>query len=424
MFQFIRKEILAGLSTFFTAAYLILLYPQILSEGGIDFGAALTATILILVLATFFLALYADFPAVLAPGLSVGPFLIYSIVQKQHATWQTALGIVFWVGLALFLLTLFRVRQKILIHLPPAIKSSAIAGIGLFLICVGLKDLDILIPKTIFFHFGPIFTAPNAIAFFGLILFFVLYRFGISSAFLIIIIACWILGLIFGFAAWKGFAALPSSLAPTFLQLDFWTPLKPEWIGTVISVLLIVLIDSTAALTVLAKLAHKVDENGQIKNVNKILLPDGTGSMGAALLGTGALSYTLESSSGIKAGGRTGITAITAALCTLLCLFLYPLISSIPLFATAPALIAIGIFMAAEAKEIKWRDYTESVPALFTLVTIPLLFSIFQGFVFGFISFALMKAITGRWKEVHPICWGLSIVFALHLIWTLYSGKF
>jgi len=423
MTQFVRREILAGLSTFFTVAYLIVLYPQILRDGGIDFGAALTATILVMVLATLFLAIYANFPAVLAPGLTVGPYLIYTIIQKQHATWQTALGIVFWVGLGLFLLTQLKVRQKIIVHLPPSIKYSAIAGIGLYLICVGLKDLNIFIPQTVFFHLGPLITGPNAIAFFGLILFFILHRFQISSAFLISILVCWVLGLSFGLAVWKGTFALPASLSPTFFKLDFLTPLQPEWIGALLSVLLISLIDSTAALTVLSKLAHKEDEKGYIKNINRILLPDGTGSMVAGLLGTGSLSYTLESSSGIKAGGRTGLTAIIAALCCLFCLFLYPLISSIPLFATAPALIAIGIFMAAEAKAVKWRDPTESIPALLTLVTIPLMFNIFQGFVFGFISFVLLKAITGRWKEVHPICWGLGIVFALHLIWTAYSDK-
>lgn len=412
-----RREFLAGLTTFFTVAYLIVLYPQILSEGGIEFGAALTATISIMVIATLFLAIYADFPAVLAPGLSVGPYLVYSVILKQGASWQTALGIVFWVGLLLFLLTLFKIRQKILLHLPPAIKSSSIAGIGIFLICVGLKNLGILIPAPLLFKIGPLFSEANAIAFAGLALFFILYRVGISSAFLIVILGCWALGLALGLAEWNGVFAMPANLSPTLLKLDFWSPLHAPWIGVTLSVLLISLFDSTASLTVLARLSHRCDERGHIKNIDKILVPDGTGSALAALLGTGTLTYTLESSSGIKVGGRTGITAAIAACTCLFCLFMYPLISSIPLFATAPALIAIGIFMTREALQIQWRDLTEALPALLTLAAIPATFSIYNGFMVGFISFTFLKAITNRWREVHPICWLLSLIFAAYFIW-------
>lgn len=410
------REILAGLSTFFTAAYLILLYPQIFSEGGIPFGAALTATILIIVIATLFLAFYANFPALLAPGLSVGPYLVYSVILKQGASWQTALGIVFWVGLFLFLLTLFKVRQKILLNLPATIKSSSIAGIGLFLILVGLKNLNVLTPAPFLFHLGPLFTLPNLIALFGLLLFFILYRYRITSAFLISIVACWLIGLALGLSQWQGFFDFPATLSPTFLKLDFWTPLHPHWMGTLLAVLLITLFDSTASLTVLSKLAAVLDEKGEIHNIDRILVPDGTGSMLAAILGTGTLTYTLESSSGIKAGGRTGITAVVAALCSLSCLFLYPMISSIPLFATAPALIAIGIFMAREIMSVKWSDWTEAIPALSTLVAIPLTFSIYNGFVSGFISFVVLKAVTNRWKEIHPICWLLSFIFIANMI--------
>ncbi len=411
-----RKEILAGLSTFFTVAYLLILYPKILSEGGIDFGAALTATVCIIVIATIFLGLYAHFPALLAPGLSVGPFLVYSVIQKQHASWQTALGIVFWAGLVIFLLSLFKVRQKILIHLPLSIKSAAIAGIGLFLIMVGLKDLGIFK--------GEILTIANGIALSGLILFFTLNHFQIASSFLITILFCWAAAIPFGFVTWQGLAALPSSLGPTFFQLDLLTPLEPQWLGLVLSVILICLFDTSASLTALAKLAHKVDERGHIKNIDRIVISDGLGNMAAALLGTGTLAFTLESSSGIKAGGRSGWTAITAALCCLIALFLYPLISSIPLFATVPVLIAIGIFMAMEVKGIRWKDYSESVPALITLVTIPATFSIYQGFAYGFVSYTLLKAVRGKWKDVHPVCWALALIFAAHLSWALATNHF
>ncbi|HSX10743.1 MAG TPA: NCS2 family permease [Chlamydiales bacterium] len=403
-----RKEIIAGLSTFFTVGYLILLYPKILSEGGVDFGSALTATILTIVLSTTFLALYAHFPVVLAPGLSIGPYLVYSVILQDHVSWQTAFGIVFWAGVVLLLMSLFKLRQKILLHLPPSIKSAAIAGIGLFLICISLKNLSLFE--------GHVLTLPNAIVLFGLLLFFTLHYFQISSAFLITTLFCWLIAFPFGLAHWSGLVALPASIHPTLFQLDFLTPLQPLLWGTVLSVILINLFDTSAAITILAKLAHKLDSQGQVKDLDRIVIPDGAGNIVASFLGTGTLTYTLESASGIKAGGRGATTALVSAFCCLTGLFFYPLISSIPLFATAPAMIAIGIFMAQEVRNIRWRDYTESVPAALTLVTIPVTFSIYSGFSFGFISYVFLKAINGQWRQVHPVCWILAFIFAAHLL--------
>ncbi len=404
-----RKELLAGLSTFFTIAYLILLYPKILSEGGVDFGSALSATILTIVCSSLFLAIFADFPALLAPGLSVGPFLVYSVILKQGASWQTAFGLVFWAGLIIFLLTLLKVRQKILLHLPNSIKAAAIGGIGLFLICIGLPNLG--------FPHQSAWNLPTAIAFFGLALFFTLYYFQITSAFLLTILTCWVLAMVFGLAHFDGLVSLPSSLLPTFLQLDLFFELK--WLGTLLSIVLIALFDSSASLTVLSKLAGKIDEKGQIKNVDRTLIPDGVGSMLGAILGTGTLSYTLESSAGIKAGGRGKWTAIIASIACLIGLFFYPFISAIPLFATTPVMLAIGIFMALEVKNISWKSLGESIPAIITLVTIPLTFSIYQGFAFGFVSYAIVMAIQGKAKKVHPVCWAIALIFAAHLLWSI-----
>ncbi|MBU6383370.1 MAG: NCS2 family permease [Verrucomicrobia bacterium] len=404
-----RRELLAGLSTFFTVSYLLLLYPNILSAGGLDFGAALTATILTIVCSTLFLALYADFPAILVPGLSVGPFLVYSVILQQGASWQTALGIVFWAGIAIFLLTLFKVRQKILLYLPLSIKTAAIAGIGLFLICVALKDLG--------FPHQHVFNVPIAIALSGLILFFILHYFQIRSAFLLAILASWLAAFLFGLAPFHGIVALPSSLSPTWFKLNFL--LNFEWFGTLLTVVLIALFDTSASLTVLSKLAHKLDDKGHIKQIDKILIPDGLGSVLAGLLGTGTLCFALESSAGIKAGGRHKWTAIIAALSCLIGLFFHPLIASIPSFATTPAILAIGIFMTMEIKHIKWKSITESIPAFIMIFTIPIAFSIYRGFAFGFVSYALLKGLRGEWKDVHPVCWSLAIIFAAHLSWAL-----
>ncbi len=412
----LKQEILAGLSTFFTVSYLIPLYPKILSEGGIDFGSALTATILTIVISTLFLAFYADFPVLLAPGLSIGPFLVYSVIQKQQASWQIALGLVFWAGLIIFLASLFKIRQKILHHLPASIKTAAIGGIGLFLICIGLKNLGL--PQS------PLLTVPNAIVFFGLSLFFTLHYFQITSAFILTILSCWLLAIPFALATWHGLAALPPSFTPTFLKLDLHSALDFNWLGTLLSIVLICLFDTSASLAVLSKLANKIGPKGDIKNIDRIVIPDGPGSMLGALLGTGTLAFTLESSAGIKAGGKNKVTAITAALCCLAGLFFYPLIASIPLFAITPVIIAIGIFMAQEIKSIRWGALTESIPAIITLFTIPITFSIYRGFAFGFISYALLKGLKGEWKDVHPICWALAILFGAHLSWAFATGHF
>jgi len=419
-----RREILAGLSTFFTVAYYFLLYPKILNEGGFDFGAALTATILTLFLSTTFLALYTKTPFVIAPGISVAAYLIYSVVLKQHATWQAALGVVFWAGLAMFLLSIFKVRQKLIHNLPSSLVSAAIGGVGLFLICVGLKDLGILMPDpSTFYRIGTLFTPQNGIALFGVILFFVLNIFRIPVNFLITILTCWILSLLSGLSQWNGFLSSPPSLSPTFFQLDIIAPLQPRMWGFIFSALLISLLDSTAAMTALSKLSNNTDERGRIKNLQRLVIPDGIGSMIASFLGSANLTFFLESSSGIKAGGRTAITALTVALCSLAVLFLYPLIASIPSFASVPALIAIGVFMTVVAKEIHWHSWTDAVPSLITLLIIPLTFSIYRGFAIGFLSYILLKALTNRGKEIHPLCWGLGIVFALHLGWMTCTGS-
>ena len=411
-----RKEFLAGLSTFFTVSYLLVLYPKILSEGGVNFGAALTATILTIIVATLFLGIYANFPVILVPGLSVGPFLVYSVILKQGASWQIALGLVFWTGLIIFLLSIFKVRQKILLHLPLSIKSAAIAGIGLFLICVGIKDLTLTN--------GNIFNFPNAIVLLGLVVFFILFYFRISASFLLTILFCWCLAIPFGFIQYKGLVAWPTSLAPTFLELDFLGSLHFEWLGTLLSVTLICLFDTSVAISVLAKLSHRVDNRGHVKQIDRIVIPDGPCSMLAAVLGTGTLTFAIESTAGINVGGRTRITAITAALCCVVALFFYPLLSGIPLFVTTPVLIAIGALMTREIRVIRWRYLTESIPALIILFTIPLTFSIYLGFALGFVAHAFIKAVRGEWKDVHPVCWTLAAIFTVHFIWAMAIGHY
>lgn len=401
------KEILAGLSTFFTAAYLLILYPQILQAAGIDGGAALTACILTTFLSTMFLALYADFPVLLAPGLSVAIFLSYSSVASGAITWQTALGIVFWSGLLLFLLTVFKIRQQILHQIPSSIRSAIVAGIGLFLIFVSLKNLSGV----------PLFSLQNCVVAFGILLFFLLRSLSIKGSFLLTILGSWAAAIFLKLAKLENFVDFPPSIAPTFAQLDLLSPFYPASIGAFLSVLLISLFDTSASIAALAKLAKRLDRKSQVKGISKILIPDGLGSMAGAVLGSTTLAYTLESSSGIKEGGRGKTTAITAAICTLLGLFFYPVISHIPLFATMPVVMILGGFMALTATEIQWNKKTEWIPSLLILIITPATLSIYLGFAIGIAAYTLLKTISKEAKEVHPILWTLDILFGMHLVY-------
>jgi AGZA family xanthine/uracil permease-like MFS transporter len=419
---FEKRSALAGLTTFFTAAYLLIVYPQILSEGGFEFSAALAAQVTILSLSTAIMALYANFPAVVAPGLSVAAYLVFSAIQKQGVRPQEALGLVFWSGAFVFLISLLKVRQKMLLHLPNSIKFSAIGGIGLFLICIGLKNLQILFQPGQLVAFEGFAAPPFWIAFGGTILLLVLHYRKINSAFLWAILVCWAGGAWLGLARIESVFAAPPSFAASTGILDFTVLFRPSLWGALVSVFLISLFDSSASLTALARLNGQMDSGGKIQNIDRIVIPDGLGSMLGAAIGATSLSFTLESSAGIQAGGRKGGSALIAAVCCLIGLFFYPLLSSIPLFATTPALIAIGIFMATEVKEIRWNRWTEAVPAVLTLVTIPLTFSIYHGFAFGFISYAALKLASGERKDVHPLSWGLALLFATHLLLTRGAG--
>ena len=343
----IRTEILAGLTTFSTMAYIIVVNPMILSEAHMDLSAVMMATILITFFASCFMGVVANYPVAIAPGMGVSAYFAYSVVLGLGKTWQEALAAVFIVGSIVFILSIFAVRKKIIHSFPACITKAATAGIGFFLIFVGLRILKIVtiavnhsFISVMFDHFLSFEILFAVMSFVGII---ILMRKQIRGAFIIIILLNWMIAVIFGFVPWKGIVAMPPSLQPTFLQMDFSHILQMDFLGVLFSIFLISLFDSSTSLISLAKQLRFVDKKGEILRLHRAVLADGLGSMIGACLGTGSLSYHLESTSGIKEGGRTGITAVVVGFCFLLCVFFYPLVSSIPHFASAPILIYIAV---------------------------------------------------------------------------------
>ena len=393
----ISHEIIAGLTTFFTMSYVLILLPKILSAGGLDFGTALAATVLTLAFATLLLAFSADYPMVIGPGVGIAAFLIYSIVGKE-ATIDQVLGLVFWAGLIEFLLSITGLRQKILIQIPDALKRASKVGIGLFFIIVGIKQL-----------LGPIGMEGLAIGIVGILFFALFHRFAPRFAYVFPILICWMLSLFFNLSEWKGLISLPR--APHLISLDLLTITQPELWGILLSTLLIALFDAGAGLSALS---HLLGWKSPPK-FNRALLPDGLGSMLGAFLGTTSSTFYAESSSGIRAGGRTGIVGCTAAICALFALFFYPALSSIPLFATAPTLVGLGSLLALDREWLEWRKWCEWIPFCVTALAMPIFFNIYLGFALGFISYVLVHVLSGRRREIHPVVWGLAAIFVIHL---------
>jgi AGZA family xanthine/uracil permease-like MFS transporter len=411
-----KIETLAGLSTFVTMAYVLVINATILSEAGMDFGAVMVATILSTVFATLMMGLLTNFPMAIAPGMGVSAYFTFSIVLKQGKTWQQALGAVCIAALILLILNLFKVRQKILTEIPFTLRRAITAGIGLFLICIGLKQTGILMQGKNIVVLGPFLLVESLLTLLGLAVIIVLERFRVRSAYILSILLNWGVALLLGFVKFEGIVALPPTLCPTFLKLDFSHLFQLDFLGILFSIFLVTLLDSSAGLITLAHLGGFVDKRGRIVKAQRALFPDAVGSMLGAVLGTGSLAIHLESAAGIKTGGRTGFVAFVVSLCFLACLFLYPFISTIPHFASAPVLIAIGWLMFKDLFTISWKKWEEMIPALLTVIIMPLTLSIYRGFVVGFISYSLLKLLRGKIKEVHPLCWILSLLFLIHMI--------
>lgn len=414
----LRTEILAGLTTFLTMAYILFVNPAILGETGMDKGAVFVATCLAAAIGSAVMGLIANYPIALAPGMGLNAFFTYTVVLGMGHTWQVALGAVFLSACMFFLLSIFRIREWIINSIPLELRSAIAAGIGLFLALIALQSAGIVVdnPATLV-GMGDLSKPQALLAILGFFLIVGLEARRVTGAVLIGILVVTVISILLGVSEFGGVVSMPPSLAPTFLQLDILGALDVGLISVIFAFLFVDLFDNSGTLIAVAKKAGLMRKDGYLPKMGRALIADSTAALGGSLLGTSTTTSYIESAAGVSAGGRTGLTAIVVSLLFLGALFFAPLAGSIPAYATAPALFFVAVLMASGLGEIEWSDLTVAAPVLITALAMPLTYSIATGIAFGFIAWTGVKLLAGRWRELSPAMWVLSILFVIKLGW-------
>ncbi|CAG9169434.1 NCS2 family permease [Cupriavidus respiraculi] len=407
----VRTELLAGVTTFLTMAYIIFVNPTILGDAGMPKDAVFVATCVAAALGTLVMGLYANYPIAMAPGMGLNAYFAYTVVKGMGLPWEAALGAVFISGCLFLLVTLFRVREMIVNGIPHSIRVAITAGIGLFLAIVALKNAGIVVasPATLV-TLGDLHQTPAVLAIIGFLATVALDRLKVKGAILIGILLTTILSFAVGGNTFHGIVSAPPSIDPTLFKLDISAALSVGILNVVLVFFLVELFDATGTLMGVANRAGLL-KAGKMDRLNKALMADSTAIMAGSFLGTSSTTAYIESASGVQAGGRTGLTAVTVAVLFLACLFIAPLAGTVPAYATAPALLYVSCLMLRELVEIDWNDVTEVVPAVMTALGMPFTYSVANGVAFGFITYAGLKLLTGRAKDVPIMVWIIAAVF-------------
>ncbi|MDN3614986.1 MAG: NCS2 family permease [Vibrio gallaecicus] len=415
----VRTEIIAGLTTFLTMAYIIFVNPAMLADAGMDHGAVFVATCLAAAVGCFIMGFVANYPIAQAPGMGLNAFFTYAVVLGMGYTWQVALAAVFVSGVLFIFLSIFRIREWIINSIPMSLRTGISAGIGLFLAFIALKNAGIVVdnPATLV-SMGAITSVPAVLASIGFFITIALVHRGVKGGVMIAILAVTGLGLIFGDVEYAGIISAPPSIAPTFLQLDFSAVFEIGMISVVFAFLFVDLFDTAGTLVGVAQKADLIGKDGKIPRLNKALLADSTATSVGALLGTSNTTSYIESVSGVAAGGRTGLTAVVVGILFLLALFFSPLAGMIPAYATTGALFYVAILMLSGLVSIDWRDLTEAAPVVVTCLLMPLTFSIAEGISLGFIAYAAIKLASGKGRDVSLSVWVMSAIFILKYVLT------
>ena len=413
----VRREILAGVTTFLTMAYIIFVNPAILKDAGMDFGAVFMATCLAAAFGSAFMGLYANYPIALAPGMGLNAYFTFGVVKGMGLSWQVALGAVFISGLIFLALSLVKIREWIVNAIPMSMKLGIAAGIGLFLGIIALKNADIIIahPATLV-TLGNVKTMPVLLAALGFALIVAMTARKIPGAIIIAILAVTAIAVGLGHAKFGGIVSAPPSIAPTFAQMDLKGAINVGFWTIVFVFLFVDLFDNTGTLIGVAHRGGMLDKDGKLPRIGKALIVDSTSAAVGAVLGTSTTTSYIESAAGVDAGGRTGLTAVVVAICFLLAIFFAPLAGTVPAFATAPALLYVACLMSRSLKDLDWEDVTEFVPAMVTAITMPLTFSIAHGIGIGFITYAAVKILAGRWQEMNIAVPIIAVAFLVKLI--------
>lgn len=415
----VKTEVIAGVTTFMTMAYILAVNPGILSAAGMPAAGVFTATALASAIATVLMAILANLPIALAPGMGLNAFFAFSVVLGMGYSWQLALTAVFCEGLVFILMSLFNIREAIVASIPANLKKAVSVGIGLFIAFIGLQNAGIVVNNdATLVSLGTVIKGPALVAIIGLLITGFLLAKKVKGALLIGIIATALVGIPFGVTKIpQGWSPVSAPAAPLLFQFQFDKIFTLDFFVVFFTFLFVDIFDTIGTLVGVTTQAGLLDKNGQIPRVKQALLADAVGTVAGAALGTSTVTSYIESASGVAEGGRTGLTALTTGGLFLVALFFAPLFLLIPSAATAPALIIVGLFMLTPVKDIDLSDFTESIPAFLTMIMMPLSYSIAEGLVFGILSYVVLKAFTGKMKEIPLVTWIVGIFFILkHLL--------
>ena len=412
----VKRELLAGLTTFVTMAYIIFVNPAMLAEAGMDHGAVFVATCLAAAIGSMLMGLLANYPIALAPGMGLNAFFTYGVVLGMGHSWQTALGAVFIGGVLFLLLSLFKVREWVINAIPRTLKLGIATGIGAFLAMIALKNAGIIVahPATLV-TLGDLTSATPLLSIVGFFLIAAASSRGWHAAVLVVVLLLTAVGLLRGDVHYQGLVAMPPSIAPTFLQMDLKAAFDLSLVSVIFAFLFVDLFDNSGTLLAVTQKAGLADKDGNIERLGPALAADSIAAVAGAALGTSTTTSYVESASGVAAGGRTGLTAVVVGLLFALCVFVAPLAAMVPVYATTGAIFYVAVLMLFNLQEIDWHDITEAAPVTVVLLLTPLTFSIAHGIALAFITYTLVKALCGRAREITASIWILTLLFVLKI---------
>ena len=413
----VRTEIMAGITTFLTMAYILAVNPNILGETGMDKGALFTTTVLMSALPTIFMALYAKLPLALAPGMGLNAFFAYTVCLIMGYSWQFALTAVFLEGLAFILLTITNLREKIVEVIPPALKTAISAGIGLYIAFIGLKNAEVIVdnPATLV-SLGKLTSGSGLLGIIGIGLTSILLVRNIKGALLIGILATTLIGIPMGITNIDGIFSIPPSIEPIFMKFEWSNVFTAEMATIVFTLLFVDLFDCIGTVIGVTTRANMIGEDGKIPNLKKVFMVDSLSTAAGAAMGTSTVAVYVESAAGVNEGGRSGLTAFTTGICFLLALFFAPFFLAIPAAATAPVLVLVGLMMMSNIWKIDFFDYKESIPAFICMIFMPLAYSISDGILLGHLSYVIINLLSGNRKNLTTGMYVLAAIFLLKFI--------
>ena len=414
-----KTEIIAGITTFFTMVYIVFVNPSVLGDAGMDKQVVFVTTCLIAGLGTIAMGLFSNLPIALAPAMGLNAFFAYVVVGKLGYSWQVGMGTIFWGSVGLLLLTIFQIRYWLMASIPLSLRVGIGAGIGFFIALIGFKNMGLVVanPDTLV-ALGDLHSPQVLLGILGFFIIVVLAARNIYSGVLISIATVTALALYFDESVmFHGMVSMPPALTQVVGQVDIAGALDTALIGIIFSFLLVNLFDSSGTLLGVTDKAGFSDEKGRFPKMKQALYVDSASAVVGSYIGTSAISTYIESGAGVSVGGRTGMTAVVVGLLFLLTIFFSPLAGMVPAYATAGALVYVGILMASSLIKVTWEDLTEATPAFITSAMMPFTYSITEGIAFGFISYCVMKVGTGRWREVNAPVWVVSVLFLIKFIW-------